>query len=46
VDEMIDETSFIKRIRRLMLLTKAKHNTALKELVERASGGGSGREEL
>ena len=46
VDEMIDETSFIKRIRRLMLLTKAKHNIALKELVERASGGGSGREEL
>ena len=52
VDEMIDSTSFIKRVRRLMLLTKAKHNQVLKEVVKNAnegdndSGSNEGREEL
>jgi hypothetical protein len=36
VDEMVDSTSFIKRVRRLMLMTKAQHNEALKKVVESA----------
>ena len=37
VDEMIDSTPFIKRIRRLMLLTKSIHNNQLKSVVDSAT---------
>ena len=40
VDEMIDSTPFIKRIRRLMLLTKSIHNNQLKSVVESATRNG------
>ena len=36
VDEMVDSTSFIKRVRRLMLMTKSQHNNNLKDVVENA----------
>ena len=39
VDEMIDSTPLIKRIRRLMLLTKSNHNDQLKQVVHNAGGG-------
>jgi|TARA_B110000208_G_C11335632_1_gene271743 hypothetical protein len=40
VDEMIDSTPLIKRIRRLMLLTKSNHNDQLKQVVKAAEVAG------